>query len=188
MTKEKIRSHALWALLGDPHARVPLTMEESVRRVEQAIRTAISEATAAEWERIAQKGHPKPCTLGSLCPYCEIERLQAVAEKAEQERDAAREMIRGIEWPIIGTKGDQCVACGGVYDHRTQTVLPPRCCTPRHPSRDTLPSMRRNRQVQQSRRAFSRLRRLQWHRSNQRRSSRDTSHEGDAMSGTGQTR
>ena len=63
----------------------------------------------AEWELAAQQGHPSPCTLGPLCPYCEIENLHAgralivaraenaeraleenEARLAEAERDAAR--------------------------------------------------------------------------------------------------
>jgi Lar family restriction alleviation protein len=28
----------------------------------------------------AQEGHPKPCNLGPLCPYCEIERLTGLLE------------------------------------------------------------------------------------------------------------
>jgi len=30
----------------------------------------------AAWENASQHGHPDPCTLGPLCPYCEIKRLQ----------------------------------------------------------------------------------------------------------------
>ena len=30
----------------------------------------------AKWQLASQDGHPKPCTLGELCPYCEIERLR----------------------------------------------------------------------------------------------------------------
>jgi hypothetical protein len=37
-----------------------------------------------DWENAAQCGHPSPCTLGPLCPYCEIERLRA--ELAELKR------------------------------------------------------------------------------------------------------
>lgn len=33
------------------------------------------EAALSRWEQIAQEGHPDPCTLGPMCPYCEIERL-----------------------------------------------------------------------------------------------------------------
>lgn len=36
---------------------------------------ATSELAAAQI--IAATGHPSPCTLGPLCPYCEIERLRA---------------------------------------------------------------------------------------------------------------
>jgi hypothetical protein len=38
----------------------------------------------ADWENASQCGHPSPCTLGPLCPYCEIERLRA--ELAELKR------------------------------------------------------------------------------------------------------
>lgn len=30
-----------------------------------------------QWERASQEGHPSPCTMGPLCPYCEIERLRS---------------------------------------------------------------------------------------------------------------
>lgn len=41
-------------------------------------------ARAEAWERASQEGHPDPCTLGPLCPYCEIVRLQARVEAAER--------------------------------------------------------------------------------------------------------
>lgn len=41
----------------------------------------------AEWESAAQNGHPSPCTLGPLCPYCEIDRVKARLAEAERERD-----------------------------------------------------------------------------------------------------
>lgn len=36
------------------------------------------------WERSAQEGHPNPCTLGPLCPYCEIERLSSKLHRCRE--------------------------------------------------------------------------------------------------------
>lgn len=36
-------------------------------------------------ELAAQLGHPNPCTLGPLCPYCEIERLSSKLDKAVED-------------------------------------------------------------------------------------------------------
>jgi hypothetical protein len=37
-----------------------------------------------QWEIASQEGHPSPCTLGPLCPYCEIERLRKIVTLAEK--------------------------------------------------------------------------------------------------------
>jgi len=34
-------------------------------------------AALAQWQDASQCGHPDPCSLGPLCPYCEIGRLRA---------------------------------------------------------------------------------------------------------------
>lgn len=49
---------------------------------------AAARAALAQWQNASQCGHPDPCTLGPLCPYCEIGRLRATL--AEAQRDAAR--------------------------------------------------------------------------------------------------
>lgn len=35
-------------------------------------------AELAAWQDASQCGHPNPCTLGPLCPWCEIARLRAL--------------------------------------------------------------------------------------------------------------
>ena len=46
------------------------------------------------WERIAQEGHPTPCTLGPLCPYCEIERLRAEVEEKDRLIEQLKEIVK----------------------------------------------------------------------------------------------
>ena len=44
----------------------------------------------AAWETAAHRGHPSPCTLGPLCPYCEIESLRSrLAEACDELRNIA---------------------------------------------------------------------------------------------------
>lgn len=52
--------------------------------IHEQVSTALTaaEARVLAWEQAAQQGHPSPCTLGPLCPYCEIERLQEQLDKA----------------------------------------------------------------------------------------------------------
>lgn len=49
------------------------------------------------WERAAQEGHPSPCTLGPMCPYCEIESLR------QQVRDLTEQVGR-LESALTGAK------------------------------------------------------------------------------------
>lgn len=54
-------------------------------------------AELAEWQNAGQQGHPTPCTLGPLCPYCEIERLRdhirvMVEKAADKSLDGYREL------------------------------------------------------------------------------------------------
>jgi hypothetical protein len=68
-------------------------------------RIAALEGQIAEREAVAQNGHPNPCTLGALCPYCEIERQKARAESAETALAAARAenaQIRAIIDEVFG--------------------------------------------------------------------------------------
>jgi hypothetical protein len=47
------------------------------------------------WEDSAQQGHPSPCTLGSLCPYCEIDRQRYhISQLANQAAELEREVER----------------------------------------------------------------------------------------------
>lgn len=52
------------------------------------------------WESAASVGHPTPCNLGPLCPYCEIERLRSqfrwipISERLPTEKDA----VDGLVW------------------------------------------------------------------------------------------
>lgn len=63
----------------DPPDGGNVSLAEQVRRMRDALL-----ARAEAWERAAQGEHPSPCTLGPLCPYCEIDRLQARVEAAER--------------------------------------------------------------------------------------------------------
>lgn len=45
-------------------------------------------ARVAAFEQAQEQGHPSPCTFGSLCPYCEIERLRARVKELEAQREA----------------------------------------------------------------------------------------------------
>lgn len=57
-------------------------MQSEIERLAQE-NAKLREELADEKQRFsdlimaASNGHPNPCTLGSLCPYCEIERLRA---------------------------------------------------------------------------------------------------------------
>lgn len=42
-------------------------------------------------DRAATDGHPDPCTLGPLCPYCKIERLKARLDQQAAELEARDE-------------------------------------------------------------------------------------------------
>lgn len=48
-------------------------------------------------ERAYQEGHPSPCTLGSYCPYCEIERRVAQLTQRTAELEAANKHCEIIE-------------------------------------------------------------------------------------------
>lgn len=81
----------LWRL-GHP-AYVVVHLREEFEKAMHLWKSACTErdallARVEAWERAAQGEHPSPCTLGPLCPYCEIVRLQARVAAAEQ--DAAR--------------------------------------------------------------------------------------------------
>jgi len=62
--------------MGEAHDRFMrsnnLAAENATLRADNARLTA----ELAEWHNAGQEGHPSPCTLGPLCPYCEIERLK----------------------------------------------------------------------------------------------------------------
>lgn len=58
---------------------------------------ARAELTAARI--IAATGHPSPCTLGPLCPYCEIERLRA-------DLAAARALLEEVKADSFGYIGN----------------------------------------------------------------------------------
>ena len=47
-------------------------------------------AKLADWEVAAQQGHPSPCTLGTLCPYCEIDRLRGKLDDVRMGIGCAR--------------------------------------------------------------------------------------------------
>ena len=49
--------------------QVTVVDAETARSLERRLRA---------WTDAAQNGHPNPCTLGELCPYCEIDRLRAL--------------------------------------------------------------------------------------------------------------
>lgn len=51
---------------------------------ERACEIAALQSKLEAWERSAQEGHPNPCTLGPLCPYCEIERLSSKLHEREK--------------------------------------------------------------------------------------------------------
>lgn len=45
----------------------------------------------AAWKDASQCGHPNPCTLGPLCPYCEIGRLRAQLADCRAQNERLRE-------------------------------------------------------------------------------------------------
>ena len=47
-------------------------------------------AQVAAWEDASQCGHPNPCTLGPLCPYCEIGRLKDKLADCQAVNDGLR--------------------------------------------------------------------------------------------------
>lgn len=51
------------------------------------------QATVESWELAAQLGHPNPCTLGPLCPYCEIERLSSKLEQGTSRAERLRNAL-----------------------------------------------------------------------------------------------
>lgn len=59
------------------------------------------------WERSAQEGHPDPCTLGPLCPYCEIDRLRAELAAAKQDRRVAEDNEARHEKDLLAMMGER---------------------------------------------------------------------------------
>ena len=47
------------------------------------------ERKLAEYEHASGAGHPQPCTLGPLCPYCRIAELERRDDIVSRERAAA---------------------------------------------------------------------------------------------------
>lgn len=45
------------------------------------------------WEESAQHGHPSPCNMGELCPYCEIERLRKALDETRSEAASLRNEV-----------------------------------------------------------------------------------------------
>jgi hypothetical protein len=80
-----------------------------VKRRDQRI--ADLESENAGLKAASQQGHPSPCTLGPLCPYCEIDALRANLENGktviralledcedtDQTRIAIQQAIRYLE-------------------------------------------------------------------------------------------
>ena len=52
------------------------------------------------WNRAYWEGHPIPCTLGSLCPYCEIERQRKYIDELEQDLKDRVNDIKMLTGPI----------------------------------------------------------------------------------------
>ncbi|HXE82941.1 MAG TPA: hypothetical protein VN513_06395, partial [Gemmatimonadales bacterium] len=59
----------------------------TLREIDQL---AALQAELAAWKQPGELHDAATCKRGSLCPYCEIARLQAMIAAAEGERDAAR--------------------------------------------------------------------------------------------------
>ena len=86
-----------------------------LERARQAQDKTIADLRAqlAAWTDASQCGHPNPCTLGSLCPYCEIGRLRAQVEAGRIMADFAKGAILdaiGTEDGLDGEDG-QAVMC-----------------------------------------------------------------------------
>lgn len=62
------------------------TLQAKVRELEQKL---------AGWELAATQGHPRPCTLGPLCPYCRIRNLEEQLEMREQQAIVREPLIVG---------------------------------------------------------------------------------------------
>lgn len=56
---------------------------------------AQSREQLAQWQNAAGAGHPSPCTLGLLCPYCEIESLKADCNQALKN---AKDRLPDFAW------------------------------------------------------------------------------------------
>lgn len=72
-------------------ARLLRSTLDDQRKIIRSLDGAVAEntklrAAIQSWEDSAQQGHPSPCTLGPLCPYCEIERLRAELAEAQADR------------------------------------------------------------------------------------------------------
>lgn len=68
-------------------ARAALTEARSERQREHDLRCRLAgeletaQEVLAKWQDASQCGHPAPCTLGPLCPYCEIGRLREAVKR-----------------------------------------------------------------------------------------------------------
>jgi hypothetical protein len=56
-------------------------LEQEIERLQ--VEVAMLSDELAVWKNASQYGHPDPCTLGPLCPYCEIERLRNDVDQAK---------------------------------------------------------------------------------------------------------
>lgn len=50
----------------------------------------------AAWTQAAMDGHPSPCTLGPLCPYCEINRLREELAAAQSGTKYLRSKLQRV--------------------------------------------------------------------------------------------
>lgn len=63
---------------------------------ENAALKAEVERLKADYQKSFQEGHSNPCTFGSLCPYCEIERLKGTSNDLRQRLAVADMLIEAL--------------------------------------------------------------------------------------------
>lgn len=76
------------------------------------------EATIKAWEQAAQKGHPSPCNLGPLCPYCEIERLRYDITRRKENAIDACDRLTAAEARVL----ELTEAGAALYDAALDTL------------------------------------------------------------------
>jgi hypothetical protein len=99
---------------GNP-SKISERRMDAVVAVNRAIEKLIA-ARLAEWEQAAQQGHPSPCNLGPLCPYCEIDRLNASLAMCAEREGRVREALEKIHELTVMQSSSACRDIHAVAD------------------------------------------------------------------------